>query len=68
MRGNLMVMISKTVIVLEVSCRESFVQLDLKPAASAGSHLLQEPGDPGLEVEIHVVLVVRLLIDSKISR
>ena len=42
---------------LEVLCRESFVQLDLKPAASAGSQLLEEPGDPGLEVEIHVVLM-----------
>jgi hypothetical protein len=45
------------VIVLEVLCSQLFMQLDLKPAASTGSQLLEEPGDPGLEVEIHVVLM-----------
>jgi hypothetical protein len=41
--------------VLKVLCRESFVQLDLKPAASAGSELFVEPLDPGVD---SVVLMV----------
>ena len=40
-----------------IVCRQSFVQMELKPAALAGSELLEEPGDLRVEVEIAVVFM-----------